>query len=100
MKNKIITCPICGEEYFPGEILYPNYIVGQPKNIFKNEKGRIEYWEGQEQDLTETYICDKCNTPFTIKTNINFEVEVDDKYNFNKDYSSSIYNNRITLNEE
>ena len=100
MKDKIIKCPCCGEEYLPGEVLYPNWIIGQPKNIIKNDRGRIEYWEDEDLSLTETYICDKCNTPLNITVSIDYSVEVDHKKNFNEDSSTSIYSSdRISLSE-
>ena len=32
-------------------------------------------YEGTDMDLKEEYICDKCNTPLTIKAVVSFKVE-------------------------
>ena len=36
-----INCPYCNIEYLPGEIFIPNYIIGQPKEIERDEDGNI-----------------------------------------------------------
>lgn len=101
MKDRIIKCPNCGCEYLLGEILYPNLVLGQPKNIIKNEKGKIEYWEDNDLSLSESYVCDNCNTPFIVNLKLDFDVEIDHKNNFNEDSVTPIYNqDRIKLNEE
>ena len=99
--EKILKCPVCGEEYLPGEIFYPKYIIGNPKNIIKNDSGKIEYWEDEDLVNTESYICDKCNTALKFNVNIDYSVEVDNKYNFNEESSTKLFNNeRIELKEE
>ena len=99
--EKILKCPICGEEYLPGEIFYPNYIIGQPKNIIKNDRGKIEYWEDEDLVESESFICNKCNTTLNFTLKVEYNVEVDNKYNFNEDSSTKLFSNeRIELKEE
>ena len=98
--EKILKCPVCGEEYLPGELVFPNYIIGQPKNIIKSDMGKIEYWEDNDLSELETYICDKCNTPLDIEVKVEYKIRENSKYNFNKDSSTKIFtNDRISLKE-
>lgn len=73
---KYIICPQCGAEYHPAEIFIPDYILGKPKDIIKDENKRIISVNGLEQDLEETYICDKCNTKFKVLTKLDFTTKV------------------------
>lgn len=39
----IIKCPHCGAEYLPGEVLYSDNVVGNPKNVIRDALGHIIY---------------------------------------------------------
>lgn len=65
-KDIVIKCPYCNYEYLPGEIYLPKYFLGQPKDIERTIDGKIDIELGLPQDLSEHYICDKCNKPFTV----------------------------------
>lgn len=72
----IVKCPHCGWEYLLGEILYPNNVVGQPKNIIRDVNGHIlyeEYLDGGETETSETYTCDHCSVPFVVDFKIDCE---------------------------
>lgn len=70
-----LKCPVCGAEYLPGEIFLPEHFLGQPKNMEKDFRGKILYYEGTNQDLVETYTCDKCMSNFKVIAKINYTVE-------------------------
>lgn len=71
-----ITCPNCGAEYLPAEIFYPDNFLGNPKHISKTKQGKIEFYSGYNMNLKETYICDYCKRKMTVKSSINFSVEI------------------------
>jgi hypothetical protein len=81
---KVIRCPHCRCEYFPGEIYSPEHFLGQPKDIIRNTHGEILGCTGIEQDTTETFTCIKCDTEFTVTAKINFvfDDEEDDEPKF------------------
>lgn len=89
MKNrkiKVIKCPKCGREYLPAEIFYPKHFFGKVSDIIKDYSGEIIAFTGDTMNLSETYICDNCNTSFKVSAKINFDVEVDQATNFAQDY--------------
>ena len=74
MKKTAIRCPNCGCEYLPGAIYLPNSFVGQPTNIVKsNVNGEVLGYDGDDMDLAEEYICDKCGKTFAIEATITFK---------------------------
>lgn len=102
MKDKnnsvVITCPHCGCEYMPVEIFIPNSFFGKPLEIEKEATtGKIQYYLGNPMDLTEKYICDRCNQPFKIKTQLKFFTEGID---FNTEYKTQIKKQSLFLSEE
>lgn len=97
--NKI-NCPYCNIEYLPGEIFIPNYIIGQPREIERDEEGNIVWNDGINQHLEETYICDKCHRKFKVKVNLDYTIEKTDEFDMSEDYISNKYENRIYLREE
>ena len=74
-KAKKILCPKCGTEYHIAEIYYPKELVGCPRDIIKDEAGKILGFEGVDAKITEKYICDKCNTRFETIAAITFETK-------------------------
>lgn len=99
-KDTVIKCPYCNWEYLPGEIYLPKYFLGQPTDIFRLVDGKIDYEFGTPQDLTEHFICDKCNKPFTVSASITYKVTKDDQFDFDSDYTSELFKDRLTLVEE
>lgn len=99
MLDKII-CPSCGREYLPGEIFIPNYLIGQPKNIERDENGSIVWNNGIEPNAKEYYICDKCKRKFEIKATISYETTKLDEWDMSEDFVSNKYDNRIFLKED
>lgn len=86
-KTLIIYCPNCSYEYLPAEIFHPKTILGHPRNIIRDEKGKIEFFEGSNMELKEKFICYNCNKEFTIKINVSFNTKIKvDKINFDEDY--------------
>jgi predicted RNA-binding Zn-ribbon protein involved in translation (DUF1610 family) len=98
-KPIVIKCPKCGQEYLPAEIFYANSFLGEPKNIVKTPSGAIDFFDGDSMNLEEQYVCDHCGAVLNIKAKVTFEVTIDDKKDFNKDYSVPLYTDRIKLKE-
>lgn len=99
-KINTIKCPCCGYEYLPAEIFLPDYILGKPTDIVRTVDGKITYVSGKSANMSESYICDKCNKPFIVHANISFKTEYDSEKDFESDFSSDIYEDRITLKED
>lgn len=100
MKDITIKCPKCGRSYLPAEIYYPKEFFGNVSNIVKNSEGNVIYYNGDNMNLSEDYTCDNCNCTFTVTAEINFETTVNEIEDFSEDeYSTAIYNNRITMKE-
>lgn len=97
-KNKIIRCPHCGYEYVPSEIFYPDTILGKAKDIIRDESGHIEFYLGDKPMYVEEYICDNCEKSFIVQADINF-ITSTDSIDFDSDFKTSIYENRIILDE-
>lgn len=77
MKYDIIKCPACGAEYLPGEIFLPKHFLGQPKEVIKDLYGKIKAVAGGiEQDLEESYVCDKCDSEFVVIPTIKYKTEL------------------------
>lgn len=72
VKTKI-KCPVCGYEYLPAEIYIADDFVGNPRNIIKDENGEVLGYEGSDMNTTETYICDHCDTTFTVEAIVTFK---------------------------
>ena len=98
-KVDVIVCPICGRQYVPAEIYYPNSFLGKPAQIDRNEKGEIEFFNGKSMDLTETYVCDKCSTRFKVTASINFTVEKISDNTFSEVYVAELFKDKIELDE-
>lgn len=97
MKRKltVITCPTCGREYLPAEIFIPDAFFGKPYSIDRDSEGKIIDYEGNSLDTSESYYCEKCNTPFIINSKITFDTKVDIKVDFDNDYVRKIPQNLI-----
>ena len=97
----IINCPHCGAQYTAGEIYLPNYFLGVPKDIEREAMSkRIIHDSGKPMDTREKYICDYCNTPFTVKAFVKFNVEEDVEHNFNTEYYTALNKPSLFLNED
>ena len=98
-KPIVIKCPKCGQEYLPAEIFYAESFLGEPRDIVKTSSGAIDFYDGDSMNLEEQYVCDHCGAILNIKAKVTFEVEIDDKKDFSKDYSVPLYTDRIKLKE-
>ena len=100
-KQNYIKCPNCGREYLPVEIYIPDAFFGNPNDIEREYgTGKIIHYMGQNMDLVEHYTCDYCNTPFKVVAKVQFSSYVEDKYDFDKDYSVKLKNQALFLPEE
>ena len=101
-KEQIISCPICGAEYLPAEIYYPDSFLGKPTFIDKDHMTQtIECYLGKNMNLTEHYICDNCKTPFKVTARVQFVTQEEKDINFNEDYSTKLNGKeeKLFLNE-
>ena len=71
-KNLYITCPVCGAEYLPCEIYYPNQFLGRSIEIDKI-KGKIDSFSGTNMNLEETFTCDHCGSNFKVTAKVSFK---------------------------
>lgn len=102
MKSKnftVIKCPKCGYEYLPAEIFFPNTLLGKPKNIIRDDAGKIEYFSGDSLNLLEEFECENCGIEFEVLATMTFSTKYDKKADFDEDYETTIYKNRFTLEE-
>jgi uncharacterized OB-fold protein len=100
-KQNYIKCPNCGREYLPAEIYIPNAFFGKPEDIEREfGTGRILHYIGKNMDTVEHYVCDACNTAFKVVAKVQFSTYVEDKYDFDKDYSVKINKQGLFLSEE
>ena len=98
-KFEVIECPKCGREYLPAEIFFPKYFFGVPKDIVRDTYGRILDYEGTSVDLTEKYVCDKCNTEFNVKAKVTFTSELTKLENIDEEYTSVIHTNTLFFDD-
>ena len=98
--NPIIKCPSCDYEYLPGEIYLPEQFLGKPKNVERTIEGRIDTNYGTDMNLKEIYTCDKCGKAFKVSANVSFTTEVDVTRNFDDDFITDLYKDRIVLKED
>lgn len=97
-KNLYIECPCCGREYLPCEIYLPDSFLGKTKTIIRKNSGKIDTFFGKNMDLKETYVCDKCNSKFSVFAKVSFYTnEIKDE--FDEEFVSKI-NKKITLEED
>ena len=75
MKN-VIICPKCKAEYTMSEIFLPKEFLGKSEIVSRDEENKIIFVTGKEEDLSETYKCDFCDTLFKVDTNIKFNTSV------------------------
>lgn len=103
MKTKrleVITCPKCGREYLPAEIFVPNGFFGKPSSIDKDYTGKIIGFSGNSMDLKESYICDKCNTKFSINAKIQFFTTSADVSDFEEESVLSLGRCNLLMSED
>lgn len=99
-ENYKIKCPHCGAEYLPAEIFVSD-LLGNPRNIIRDEDGKIEHFDGEPMSLTESYCCDYCGCKFAIYGKVDF---ITDFYmadeDFEEEYTTKVYDNRVSLWED
>lgn len=98
-RDNIIICPVCGQEYLPAEIFIPDAFFGHPEDIDKTIDGKIEVYSGTPMDMTETFTCDRCGTELEIEASLKFKIQEKNKQAFEEEYSSPLYQNKISLFE-
>lgn len=100
MKQKqlrIIKCPICGCEYLPSEIYYPNDFLGKPKDIVKDTYGKILSFNGNSMNDTEYFKCYSCGADFEVVATTNFVAKPIG--NSEKPYTTKLKKEKFFLDE-
>lgn len=93
-----IKCPHCGWEYLPCEIFYPKDFLGDADNIIRDEEGKIVSFTGNSMILEEEFVCEHCDTKFTVEAKVEFTTKKEDDWD--EEYSTSIFSeDRIQLEE-
>lgn len=101
MKNKkldVITCPYCGREYHPSEIYLPDSFLGKVKNVMRFTDGTIEVFFGKDMDLKENYICDKCDTEFSVQARVTFKTFPKQDNKFKEEHVTRL--NKLKMSED
>ena len=89
-KYFVIKCPNCGYEYLAAEIFFTDSLLGSPKDILRDDTGKILFISGDEPCLEQEWECDKCGHNFTAKLIVKSEVKYDSKYDFGDDYTINL----------
>ena len=72
----IIKCPVCGAEYLPEEIFYPDSVFNKNLKVVRDEEGKIVFFNKNESfNLEEEFECEHCGTLFRVKGDTKFKVE-------------------------
>lgn len=71
--SNYVVCPYCGREYLPAEIFMPDSFLGEPKNIIKDENGKILSFSNSSMNLKEEYTCDECGNTFQVEAAVKFK---------------------------
>ena len=71
----VIKCPKCGYEYLPCEVFFPEDFLGAAVNIVRDDSGKIVYFDGTNMNTKEEFVCDGCNTRFTIEGVVTFKTK-------------------------
>ena len=87
---QVIKCPKCKKEYLPAEIFIPKYFIGSPEHIQRDEKNHIIDFVNNSMDTTEHFVCDNCETYFTVEAIVTFNTKFDPNDDFSKDYITKI----------
>ena len=87
MEN-IITCPHCGAQYLPEEILVSDDVLRKGVHATKDSHGRIIFVDGDVECIPEMYICDFCDEPFAVEVSLSTKAKRID--GFNEECSVSI----------
>lgn len=100
VRDKVIVCPHCGEEYLPAEIFIPNAFFGKPENIDRTASGQIEVFDGTTMDLSEEYKCDKCGNVFYVEADVKFTTRDRKTEQLDEVYTSKLRPDKVSLFED
>lgn len=99
LKDVKIKCPKCGYEYLPAEIFFQEDILGKPKNIIRDAAGKILFYTGEEPSGEQEWTCYQCNAILKVNANLSVSAEENIEHNFDEDYKSPLYPNKLKLEE-
>ena len=74
----VVKCPYCGAEYLASEIFMPEDLLDKAHTIHKDANGIIEFVNGEEAELLESYVCDYCDKQFKVNASIKYVSMKDD----------------------
>lgn len=101
MKDNIVVikCPVCGQEYLPSEIFYPDDLIGHPTEIVKTTSGKVDFFLGQDVNYDEEYMCDNCGSLLNVHANVSYTVDYKDN-KFTEEYISKFTKPKKIVLEE
>jgi hypothetical protein len=80
--RQVLKCPHCGAEFLPGEIFYPDNVIGGCTEIIRDPLNKIiyeDYREGEEPLEVEHFECPFCEKPFIARVHLTFETAKEDE---------------------
>ena len=69
----ILECPYCKTQYHFNEIFYPKDLFGHFTQYVKDDNGKLIAVFGEDSNLKENFICEKCNKEFKAEIHVSFE---------------------------
>ena len=72
-KDTIIKCPVCGAEYLPSEIFFPNDLIGKQTEIVKDERGKVLHYDDCDLCLEQEFVCEHCGNRFITKATVSYQ---------------------------
>ena len=78
LKEKFIKCPYCEAEYCASEIFYPGDLIGNMRDVIKDDHGKIIFVDDETPTCEEEYCCDICGRTFKVKADVFFKTLKDD----------------------
>lgn len=100
VKLQTIKCPKCGKHYLPAEIYYPAEFFGKPSQIERNNKGEVEFFNGESLNLSETFTCTHCDTNFEVIADISFSTKITELGEFEDFYITPLFDDKLELDED
>lgn len=97
-QNLYIKCPSCNAEYLPEEIFVS--LLDNNTNIEKTEDTHEIVNSNYIGQIEDSYICDYCNTKFKVIAKLSFNSFIDEKFNFNELYSTTLNKSTVLLKED
>lgn len=97
-QNLYIKCPNCNAEYLPEEIFVS--LLNKDYHIEKRDDTHEIIDSNYTGQVEDSYTCNYCDTRFKVQCKLSFSSFIDDKFNFNELYSTTINKSTVLLKED